>query len=384
MVSPLRVQLVNKSSSPRTGIGRYAYELERGLRERGINWRLAALRSPVPALVSLGRRLGYDPEAFFRSYPLRSDVFSGCITHLTTQTLGVLLLLQRLPRPVIVTVHDILPYLLRHDPELRIYRHPADRLMDALAMRGLKRADHLIANSQFTKFTVVNTLNLPSDRVDVTYFGVDTTRFQPRLVPDSFRARYHLSDGQRYVLYVGTEDPRKNLPALLRAVALARRDLPDLILIKVGAPAFSDQRARHVQLCRDLGITSAVRWIDEVDEADLPLFYNVADVFAFPSRYEGFGFPVLEALACGTPVVASHAGSIPELAGNVATLLDNPQPENIAREITRSIAGQRPDRDALISQAKRFSWSATLEATLGIYSRPALLAGAGVRTPAAS
>ncbi len=366
MVSSPRMQLVNKSTSPRTGIGRYAYELEYGLRDRGIDLRLAPLRSPALPIVSFGRRLGYDPEAFFRSYPLRADVLPGYVTHLTTQTLGVLLLLQRLPRPVIVTVHDILPYLLRHDPELRVYRHSADRLMDLLAMRGLKRADHLIANSHFTKFTVVNTLGLPPDRVDVTYFGVDTARFQPAVVPDAFRARYHLPDGQPYVLYVGTEDPRKNLPALLRAVALARRDLPDLILLKVGAPAFTDQRARHMQLCWDLGIASAVRWIEEVPEADLPLFYNVADVFVFPSRYEGFGFPVLEALACGTPVVASHAGSIPELAGNAATLLDNPQPENFAREITRLIAGQRPDRDALMRQAARFRWDSTVQSTVRI------------------
>jgi glycosyltransferase involved in cell wall biosynthesis len=366
MVSAPRIQLVNKSTSPRTGIGRYAHELERGLRDRGINLRLAPLRSPALPIVSFGRRLGYDPEAFFRSYPLRADVLPGYTTHLTTQTLGVLLLLQRLPRPVIVTVHDILPYLFRHDPELRIYRHSADRLMDLLAMRGLTRADHLIADSHFTKFTIVNALGLSPERVDVTYLGVDTTRFQPAIVPDAFRARSNLPVDHRYVLYVGSEDPRKNLPVLLRAVALARRDLPDLILLKVGASAFTDQRARHVQLCWDLGITSAVRWIEEVPEADLPLFYNVADVFVFPSRYEGFGFPVLEALACGTPVVASHAGSIPELAGDAATLLGNPQPENLAREITRLIAGQRPDRDALMQQAARFRWDSTVQTTIRI------------------
>ncbi len=366
MVNHLRVQLINKSTSPRTGIGRYAYELERGLRDRGINLRLAPLRSPAPPLVSFGRRLGYDPEAFFRSYPLRADVRPGYITHLTTQTLGILLLLQRLPRPVIVTVHDILPYLLRHDPELRVYRHYADRLMDVLAMRGLARADHLIADSHFTKFTIASSLSLPPERVDVTHLGVDTTRFQPTVVPDSFRARYNLPVDHRYVLFVGSEDPRKNLPVLLRAMALARRDLPDLILLKVGAPAFTDQRARHVQLCWDLGIAGAVRWIEEVPEADLPLFYNVADVFAFPSRYEGFGFPVLEALACGTPVVASHAGSVPELAGEAATLLDNPQPENFAGEITRVIAGQRPDRDALMRQAARFRWDSTVQSTVRI------------------
>lgn len=359
------VQLVNKPTSPRTGIGRYAAELERGLREQDVEVRVAPLRRPVPtSVVSLGRRAGYDLEAFFRSYPLRAAVQPGYITHLTSQTLGILLLTQRLPRPVIVTVHDILPYLLRHDPELCIYRHPADRLMDALAMRGLKRADRLIADSEYTKSTVIGELGVPSDRIDVVYLGVDTERFKPHPVPESFRERYHLPPDRRYVLYVGSEDPRKNLTTLLRAFAIARRELPDLMLLKVGAPAFAEQRTRHLRMCRELGIADAVRWIDEVDEADLPLFYNAADVFAFPSRYEGFGFPVLEALACGTPVVASRAGSIPELAGDAATLLDTPQPENFAREITQMIAGRRPDRDELIRQAVRFRWDATVQSTV--------------------
>ncbi len=364
----MRIQLINKPTSPRTGIGRYAVELERGLRERAIDVRVAPLQNSVPpSMVSLGRRAGYDLDAFIRSYPLRAAVLPGHITHLTSQTLSILLLTQRLPRPVIITVHDILPYMLRRDPELCIYRHGVDRLMDALAMRGLKRADRLGTDSEYTKSMVISQLEIPSDRIDVVYLGVDNERFQPQRVPESFRERYQLPANRRYVLYVGSEDPRKNLPTLLRAFAIARQDVPDLVLLKVGAPAFAEQRSRHVSLCWELGIAGAVRWIDEVDEAELALFYNVADVFAFPSRYEGFGLPVLEALACGTPVIASRAGSIPELTGDAAILLDHLQPEHLAAAITRTITGQRPDPTALISQASRFPWRATTNAMLGMY-----------------
>ena len=170
-----------------------------------------------------------------------------CVLHLTSQTLGILLLTQRLPRPVVVTVHDILPYMLRHDPELNVYRNSAQRLMDGLAMRGLKRADRLIAVSHYTKSTVANTLGIRPNFIDVIHEGVDTERFRPQPVPDSFRERYHLPPGRPYVLYVGSEDPRKNLPQLLRAMKHVLEEMPNAVLLKVGAAAFAEQRQRHLR-----------------------------------------------------------------------------------------------------------------------------------------
>ena len=364
----LRVQLVSKPGTTKTGIGRYAFELERGLRAAGVDVRSASLTQPLPEPVArLGRRAGYDVEAFFRSYPLRADVRPGYITHLTSQTLATLLLTQRLPRPVVVTVHDILPYLLRDDPALSVYRNQAQRLFDALAMRGLRRADRLIADSHYTKRTVVDALGIPAGRIDVVHLGVDTERFRPLPVPNAFRMRYGLPADRRYVLYVGSEDPRKNVPLLLRAFAMVRRELPDLILLKVGAAAFPEQRVRHRELAASLGIADAVRWIDDVPEEDLPLCYNVADVLAFPSRYEGFGFPVLEALACGTPVVALRASSVPELVGDAAVLIDDPAPNVLAAALADVLARPRPEAEPLVSRTRPFSWWRTLAATHETY-----------------
>ena len=140
--SPLRVQLISKPGSRATGIGRYAHEIEQGLRQSDIDVFRAELRTPLPGPITAAvRKAGYDLEAFSKSYPLRAETKQGYVTHLTSQTLATLLLTQRLPRPVVVTVHDILPYLLRDDPVLSVYRHRVDRVMDALAMRGLKRAE---------------------------------------------------------------------------------------------------------------------------------------------------------------------------------------------------------------------------------------------------
>ncbi|HEY8448058.1 MAG TPA: glycosyltransferase family 1 protein [Thermomicrobiales bacterium] len=367
---PLRVQLISKPGSAATGIGRYAWEIARGLERSNVELHLARLADPVPEFAArLSKRLGYDLRAFSRSYPLRASVRRGYITHLTTQTLATLLLTQRLPRPVIVTVHDILPYLLRDDPELSVYRHHLDRLTDRLAMSGLKRADRLIADSHYTKRTVTETLGIDEDRIDVVHLGVDTGTFRPLPVPEEFYRRYKLPEDRVYVLFVGSEDPRKNFPLLAHAMALVRQTVAHAELIKVGAPAFPEQRRCNLEVCRELGLDGAVHWIDHVPEEDLPIFYNLASVFAFPSRYEGFGFPVLEALACGTPVVAARASSVPELVGNAATLVDEPKPAPFANAIVDALVAGKRASELYVRHARQFTWERTLDGVFRSYCR---------------
>jgi len=371
----LVVGFVAKPGSAATGLGRYAAELERGLPAKGVEVRRLEARTPLPgALNRAATRLGFDLETFGRAYPLRVDAGARDVTHLASQTLATLLLTQRLPRPVVVTVHDILPYLLRDDPALRVYRHRLDRAMDALAMRGLGRADRLIAVSLYTKRTVVETLGLPAERIDVVHNGVDAERFRPLPVPAAFRDRYGLAGDGPSVLFVGSEDPRKDLPALLRAVAALRRGGVGARLLKVGAPAFAEQRTRHLRLCDELGIADAVRWIDAVPEADLPLFYNAADLFALPSRSEGFGLPVLEALACGTATVANRSSSLPELVGDAATLVDAADPEAFAGAMAAALAEGEAAVGRRVAQAARFSWAATAAGVAASYRR-AIAAG---------
>lgn len=368
-----RVRLVSKPTAPSTGLGRYVAELERGLRALGLDVAAAAPRDPLPAAIgSLGRRLGYDLGSFAGSYPLRLAVApaAGTVTHLTSQTLATLLLGRRPPRPVVVTVHDILPFLLRDDPALAVYGHRLDRAMDGLAMRGLRRADRLVAVSGYTKTTLVDGLGIPAGQIDVVHNGVDLDRFAPRPVPAAFRARHGLAERGPLLLYVGSEDPRKNVAALLRALAVLRRGGVPATLLKVGAPAFAEQRARHRRLCDELGIAAAVRWLDAVSEDDLALFYSVADVFAFPSHYEGFGLPVLEALACGTAVVANATSSLPELVGEVGSLADAGDPVVFAAALAAALGrAGADDRQRRRAHAARFTWAATAAGVAATYER---------------
>lgn len=370
-----RVRLVSKPTAPSTGLGRYVAELERGLRALGLDVAAAAPRDPLPAAIgSLGRRLGYDLGSFAGSYPLRlaAAPAAGTVTHLTSQTLATLLLGRRPPRPVVVTVHDILPFLLRDDPALAVYGHRLDRAMDGLAMRGLRRADRLVAVSGYTKTTLVDGLGIPAGQIDVVHNGVDLDRFAPRPVPAAFRARHGLAERGPLLLYVGSEDPRKNVAALLRALAVLRRGGVPATLLKVGAPAFAEQRARHRRLCDELGIAAAVRWLDAVSEDDLALFYSVADVFAFPSHYEGFGLPVLEAMASGTPVAISTARALEEVAGGAA-LVAPPDEHEAWAMLLHTLAAFPSVRDDLrrrgLARAAEFSWGRTAAMTADVYEQ---------------
>ena len=148
------------------------------------------------------------------------------------------------------------------------------------------------------------------------------------------------------------------------------------MLLKVGAAAFTDQRQRHLRICGELAISGSIRWFDEVPEDDLPLFYNLANVFVFPSLFEGFGFPMLEALGCGTPVVALRAASLPEIAGDAAYWCDPGDIEGVAHQcllaLVHGTSHQR--RQARIDRAAMFTWGETVSDTLRVYGRAAVIA----------
>lgn len=335
--------------------------------------RIAPALPPLPrAIYRALRRLGLDLQAFLTNYPVWARYPDADIYHLTSQNLASLLLF-RAPRGLrIVTVHDIIPYMLRDDPQLSSYRTVLDRLFDRIAIAGLKRADYLIVVSEFTKRSVTNLLGVSPDRIMVVHSGIDHTAFRPLTVPAELYLRYGLTVDRRYLIYVGSEDPRKNLGALVRALARLRETYPDVELIKVGRAQFPHERERLVSLATELCVESAIRFLDDVPEADLPLLYNLADVCVMPSLYEGFGFPVLEAMACGTPVVCARAASLPELAGDAA-LMFHPGAHAVV-DLSSSIAQilDCPDvaevlRERGVKHVRKFRWDHCAQQVISVY-----------------
>jgi hypothetical protein len=231
----------------------------------------------------------------------------------------LLILCRRQPRArTLVTIHD-LSYMVH--PECAV-PGVAAYLRDAVP-RALKQASIIIADSESTRRDLHRLLNIALDRVTVVYPGVDA-RFRP-LPPEVCEpVRRRLNLPRRFILFVGTIEPRKNLVRLLEAFARIDRAVlndrrgEDLFLVLAGRRGWMYQPV-FAAIDR-LNLRDRVQLLDFVADSDLPVVYNLAQVFVYPSLYEGFGLPPLEALACGTPVVTSDNSSLPEVVGNAALL----------------------------------------------------------------
>jgi glycosyltransferase involved in cell wall biosynthesis len=269
------------------------------------------------------------------------------------------------PCPSVVTIHDMTVWLF---PQYHYRRRQ-------LAMRpfvplAARRAAAVIAVSQATKDDVVRVLGVDPDKVHVVHEAA-SSRFQPVEDPaelDRVRKSYRLPP--RLILHVGTIEPRKNLARLLEALARLRsRDRMDYALVLVGRPGWKHESA--FEAVERLNLQDAVRLLGYVPTADLISLYSLADVVAFPSLYEGFGLPVLEAMACGTPVVTSAAGSLPEVAGDAAEFVDPRSVQSIAAGLRR-VLGDRARWEELrargLERARAFGWDQAARETREIYA----------------
>jgi glycosyltransferase involved in cell wall biosynthesis len=271
-------------------------------------------------------------------------------------------------RPYIVTVHD----LMRHrDWKERGARPPLihePNLHDSLHLRldaaGLRRAAALIAVSEHTRRELIEVLGVPRGRVTVVPEGVDGGAFRPRPgLP---------LDGP-YILYVGSEQPRKNLGTLFRALVRLRERWPGLRLVKVGAPGGPEAPFRESTLheARKAGALPHVLFADRVSHGELVAWYSGAVCLVQPSRHEGFGLPILEAMACGCPVVASSAGALPEVVGDAGVVYGQPDDvDSLTRDLSRLIASAAERRRlarAGLGRAGQMTWERTAWLTRAVW-----------------
>jgi glycosyltransferase involved in cell wall biosynthesis len=272
--------------------------------------------------------------------------------------------LRRLPCASLVGVMDMTFFLMPH------YHTRAKRVFFRSMIRAsVRRAQRFIAISESTKADMRRCLGIEPDRIDVTPLAVSGA-YRPDVgldVREAVRRRYQLP--AEYLLYVGRLEPRKNLPGLLeayRAVCASRQNVPTLVL--AGARGWHSAEL-DIQL-EKLG--SRVRSIGYIPEADLPALYCGAHVFIYPSFYEGFGIPVLEALACGVPTITSNISSMPEVAGDAAELVDPHSTLALADSLHRLLTDDRRRADLRrrsLRRAAEFSWERTARLTIESYDR---------------
>jgi glycosyltransferase involved in cell wall biosynthesis len=262
----------------------------------------------------------------------------------------------------VTTIHDV---IYRIHPEAHGWRTAALRMLIPLAAR---RSHRIIAPSQSTRRDLVSYLHVPESKIDVVPNGIG---FPPAAEPTNeteVRRRYDLGS-RAYVLTVSLKRPNKNLERLLQALALIPTERRPLLVLAGHATPYQERLRAHA---RQLGVEADTRFLDWIPGEDLETLYRSATAFVFPSLYEGFGLPVLEAMTRGVPVACGNRGALAEVADGAALLFDPFAPPSIAAALERLLSDPEERdrlREAGRANAGRFSWSETAAKTIECYER---------------
>lgn len=272
----------------------------------------------------------------------------------------------RCPSPVVVTIHDLIPLLL---PEYRGGLHV--RAYMALAGWSAKRAALIVTDSEASARDIERVLGIPCDRVRVVHLAAGA-QYRPVSPTEVAEARERLGLPERYLLYLGGFDRRKNVPELLRAYRRALPRLGGVALVIAGRfpqtdTAFAPDPRRLVD---QLGLRESVHLLGAVTEGDKVPLYAGAVALVYPSLYEGFGLPPLEALRCGTPVIATRASSLPEVVGDGGLLVEPGDTDALAEAmcaLSEDAALRVRLAERGLAQASRFSWEWTARQMVAVY-----------------
>jgi glycosyltransferase involved in cell wall biosynthesis len=273
----------------------------------------------------------------------------------------------RIDLPSVLTVHDLC-FSLFPDTFSRL-RQPYYRHMIS---RSVARCDSIICDSDSTRKDLLQRMKTKDGRIETVHLGVDPVSFfqvKDESEKKRVREKYNLPD--RYLLYVGTLEPRKNIPRLIRAFeyGVVAKGLPYHLVIAGRKGWLFDAIFKEVNL---LNLSDLVHFPGYVEHSDLAAVYSMAQAFAYPSLYEGFGLPCLEAMSCGTPVVTSATSSLPEVVGDYALVVDPLSVDSIAGALQKVCLDEDVIRQLSVTgirRASRFSWLTTAKKTRDIYVR---------------
>lgn len=350
------------ASKHTTGIGRYVEGLVRALSKQGVElsvWDSAGQWGfPIPGA---GIRIGILRKAFYLlwlnvCFPFIIKKRNFHVAHFTN-FLPPLLPLRK-PCPYVVTIHDV--HVLRYpgyNPAYKLYRQ-------AVLSRAVKMADFIIVPSRHVKQDLCDLLDVPAEKIHVIYHGIseDFLLDIDEVLP---------FENRKHILSVGPLNRRKNHGALISAYAQVLEWNPSFRydLVITGDP--KDKASEPLtEIIRSRGIESRVHLVGHVDQERLRKLYREAVLFVFPSRYEGFGFPCLEAMASATPVIASNVTSIPEVVGEAGRLAEPDDIEGLARamaEVLRDLGTWYHYVRAGMEHVRRFTWENAAQQTLAVY-----------------
>ena len=263
----------------------------------------------------------------------------------------------------IITIHDLIPILYPEYVNM-IYSLQA-KLFYPLSM---KHASKIITDSYHTKSDIIRLYKIPECKIEVIYPGV-STHFKPATMEEKKRIKHKFKLLKPFILFVGAIEPKKNIDLLIKAFHICQKKDADLELVIAGKKAWKYESV--FKLIETLNVRPKIHFLDFVPYEDLPALYSSAEVFVFPSRYEGFGLPPLEAMKCGAPVITSNISSLPEIVGENGMMVSPDDHEQLADSILKVISNQDIRLKASIyslERSKLFSWKITGQKTMEVYN----------------
>lgn len=374
----MRVALVN-NFPPYSGTGKVAYELFKNLNDISLGDQVVAdlycthvmRRSELSWPENHGAKFLHpfaykehenlsrlfiyfvDPYLIPRNYDLY---------HVTNHMLGRF---AAVVRPAVATVHDVLQFKYREKMGNSISSAFYNFLMDR-SIRSLRSARRLICVSRWSAVQVSQILEIDPARLTVVYNGLDHRLFYPRSRLES-RRRFGLPDDAKIILNVGSEIKRKNLDLVFRSFKRLTLREPRVRLVRLG-----EKTAFYDGLIKDLSLDDSVFYFDKLKDDEVPCLYSACDVLVVPSYEEGFGFPIIEAQACGIPVIAANRSSLPEVVGPAGYFLDDLENDTALSDLIIEVLDLTKDRcqnllEAGFVNAQRFSWEKNAREVLAVY-----------------
>jgi glycosyltransferase involved in cell wall biosynthesis len=358
--------------SPLTGVGNYTYQMARLLPiiapENSYSYFYGYFTNRL--LVYKDNSPFYYIKEFIEKVPFLSEMTrkaKGIVNYFTYKNFDLYFEPNFIPinikaKHIIATVHD---FSFNLHPQW----HPKDRILyfKRNFSKNIKRVDKIIVDSNFIKQEAINLFGVPEDKLIPIYLGVDKDIFKPYPLEELQDVKIKYALPENFILFVGSIEPRKNIEGLLKAyICLKERTKDDLKLVLVGFKGWKNNKI--MELIKK--IKEDIIYLGYLPDAELGKLYNLATAFAYPSIYEGFGLPPLEAMACGCPVITSNIASLPEVCGNSVYYVNPYETDDIAEGIYKIITNEELKKGLVqrgLERAKFFSWEKSATEHLRVF-----------------
>ena len=318
-----------------TGIRRYEDELFEGMRKKGVDVERIQRRK--------SKLFGNVPISWLLRYRCRN----ADVVHATTQT-GIPAIMFKKPKKFVATVHDLIPLVYPSSIE-----DISKRIQWLLIPKYVNKVDRIIAISKFVKEELIRLLGGKEEKIEVVYEGVDHKMFRP-MDKEECKLAFGLNPDEKHILVVSMNEVQRRMDIVKEVFRKIKEIREDVKLLKAG----------YAQGLEGEGIINT-GWIPD---EKLPMLYNAADVLLHPSEYETFGFPIVEAMACGIPVVLANAGSNPEIVGSCGEMIDLHSEDYVERFVECILKSIEKGVDyKAVEQSKKFTWEKTVEETIRVY-----------------